>query len=235
MALQTSGAISASDINVELGESSTHQFSMNNAEERGLAEKASGTISFSDFYGKSNVQVLDFRFEIGAYAENLGSDYTRRVGVSDLADADWRFGTFIDRRGTMEDKNGVKHTMELYYFAPEYFSVAGPTLPGGEPGIDTNSWQASRFSIFRSDGGSTAGSEFDFTSAVVQIFRESDGALLFSTLRANPANGTGNASSYINMTLQGSSESTSSISYLAYKAMSDNVGQTVRMEITWNA
>jgi len=55
MALQTSGPISANDINIELGRSGTASFSLNGADERGLAGVASGLIDFQDFYGKSSI------------------------------------------------------------------------------------------------------------------------------------------------------------------------------------
>lgn len=54
MTLQSSGAISLSDVNVELGRSATASINMNEAAVRTLAGKASGAISMSDFYGKSN-------------------------------------------------------------------------------------------------------------------------------------------------------------------------------------
>jgi uncharacterized delta-60 repeat protein len=53
MALPTAGALSASMINVELTRASTATFSMNGADERTLAGRPTGTISFNDFYGKS--------------------------------------------------------------------------------------------------------------------------------------------------------------------------------------
>ena len=53
MTLPSSGPISASDINTELGVGSTTTFSLNQASARDLAGVPSGTISYSDFYGKS--------------------------------------------------------------------------------------------------------------------------------------------------------------------------------------
>jgi hypothetical protein len=53
MALPSSGPLSLSQVNVELGKSSTAQISLNDADVRALAQKPSGAISMSDLYGKS--------------------------------------------------------------------------------------------------------------------------------------------------------------------------------------
>lgn len=60
MTLPASGAISASNINVELSKASTTQGSLNDADWRSLAGiTGSGTqISYSDFWGKSAASVL---------------------------------------------------------------------------------------------------------------------------------------------------------------------------------
>ena len=54
MTLQASGAISIGNISVELGRSSTAQSSLGESALRTLASVASGAISMSNFYGKSN-------------------------------------------------------------------------------------------------------------------------------------------------------------------------------------
>lgn len=51
--LPSSGTISASMINIELGRDPNAEFNINGSQERELAKKPTGTISFSDFYGKS--------------------------------------------------------------------------------------------------------------------------------------------------------------------------------------
>lgn len=53
MTLQTSGAIQADDINLELERASNSVFNMNAAPERLLAGVPGGAYSFSNFYGKS--------------------------------------------------------------------------------------------------------------------------------------------------------------------------------------
>jgi hypothetical protein len=66
MALPSSGPISLSQVNVELGLSTTAQISLNDAAVRNLFGKPTGTISLSDGYGKSN----EFAFTITANQTN---------------------------------------------------------------------------------------------------------------------------------------------------------------------
>lgn len=53
MTLPASGIMTANMINVELGRAGTAAFDINGTPERTLAEKPSGIIKFSDFYGKT--------------------------------------------------------------------------------------------------------------------------------------------------------------------------------------
>ena len=54
MALPSSGAISLSDVNVELGKSATATISMNDSDLRGLFGLASGAVDMASGRGKSN-------------------------------------------------------------------------------------------------------------------------------------------------------------------------------------
>lgn len=54
MTLPLSGVMTASMINVELGRASNASFAIGGSEERALAGVPSGTIKFSDFYGKAS-------------------------------------------------------------------------------------------------------------------------------------------------------------------------------------
>ena len=60
MTLQSSGAISIANINTELGVASTTTLSLNDSAARTLAGVASGPISMSNFYGKSNAPAVTF-------------------------------------------------------------------------------------------------------------------------------------------------------------------------------
>ena len=66
MALPASGAISLNQVNVELGNAGTASINMNSAAVRGLFGVASGAISMSDGYGKSN----EFPFSITSNQTN---------------------------------------------------------------------------------------------------------------------------------------------------------------------
>lgn len=58
MTLPLSGMMTAAMINAELGRASNAPFSLNDPAVRALAEKPSGKIMFSDFYGKTNELVV---------------------------------------------------------------------------------------------------------------------------------------------------------------------------------
>ena len=82
MAIQSIGLISSEDINLELGRAANAPFSLTGTEERALAGIPSGTISFSDFYGKSSGIV--YEITIGSNGSNTiyGYDYSGIGSVS---------------------------------------------------------------------------------------------------------------------------------------------------------
>ena len=86
MTLQSSGAISINNINVELGLSGTATGSLNDAAFRTLAGVPSGAISMSNFYGKSNRKTLSFVYSASTANASLNiaaiSGYV--AGVSDI-------------------------------------------------------------------------------------------------------------------------------------------------------
>lgn len=78
MALPTSGSISLSQVNVELGKAGTTSISLGNSDVRGLAGLASGTIAMSNLHGKSAVSPPVIKYT----GNNGDTNYEYRVYVS---------------------------------------------------------------------------------------------------------------------------------------------------------
>lgn len=74
MTLQSSGAISIANINTELGVASTTTRSLNDTVARTLAGVASGAISMSNFYGKSNRATVSYTYTTNT--QNASLDVT---------------------------------------------------------------------------------------------------------------------------------------------------------------
>jgi hypothetical protein len=87
-ALPTSGQITASEINVELGRAFNAEFHMSGAEERALAGIPTGEIKMSDFYGKSSV--VEYIFTCGflglswGYSSSGGEFQPRDINLGAL-------------------------------------------------------------------------------------------------------------------------------------------------------
>lgn len=94
MTLQSSGAISLSNVNTELGRSATATISLGEAAVRTLAGVPSGPISLSDLYGKSNAPPVTFTPPGGTspldrwYAESIDLFYAE-VTISCSEPALW--------------------------------------------------------------------------------------------------------------------------------------------------
>jgi len=77
MTLPSSGTITAAQINAELGRTATAYFNMGGSAERALAGRPSGQISFSNFYGKSNLppasSLTSRGFEYSGWTSGLGN------------------------------------------------------------------------------------------------------------------------------------------------------------------
>ena len=83
MTLQSSGAISLSDVNVELGRSSTATICMNCSAVRTLFGVSSGSISMSSGYGKSNIPVGSSTYTApGTYTFVVPQHTTRLSGLA---------------------------------------------------------------------------------------------------------------------------------------------------------
>lgn len=86
MTLQSSGAISLANVNTELGRSSTANISLGETAVRTLAGVASGAISLSNLYGKSNAPAVSFSPDGGTSAGAAVAlyDYASGGGVASV-------------------------------------------------------------------------------------------------------------------------------------------------------
>ena len=87
MALPASGIIDFAAIRTELGDSSS--ISLNDSNVRGLAGKASGAISFSDLFGKTNA--ISDTYSTGEYKNAF---YSAISGSSSVAGAAYAAGSY---------------------------------------------------------------------------------------------------------------------------------------------
>lgn len=79
MALPSSGPISLSQVNTELGIGSTTNISLNQANVRSLAGVASGIISMSNLRGKSNAQTYTFAYTGGNQSFTIPAGKTSMI------------------------------------------------------------------------------------------------------------------------------------------------------------
>jgi hypothetical protein len=127
MTLQSSGAISLNNVNVELGRSGTTAINMNETVVRTLAGKASGAISMSDFYGKSNETVSlsnltvsssgQFSSQSARYTLESDGDVITETTTFGIADA----GDWISPKAA----------------APSDYQVRATLISGDTPGVGT--------------------------------------------------------------------------------------------------
>ena len=119
MALQTSGAISLNDIHVEAGGSSGTTASINDADIRALIGKASGaTMSFSEWYGASNVQYSltspQYYWLVGSQGNNIywNGSY---IGAPSSSATTFTSGGYTYTRGSLRDTQTFKSSTFYYY------------------------------------------------------------------------------------------------------------------------
>ena len=119
MPLQTSGAISLNQIHIEAGGSSGTTASLNDADIRGLIGKASGaTMSFSEWYGASNVQYSraapTYYWLVGSQGNNIywNGSY---IGAPSSSATTFTAGGFTYTRGSLQDTEVFKSNTFYYY------------------------------------------------------------------------------------------------------------------------
>jgi len=126
MALPSSGSISLNQVNVELNRSGTQQISLGESAVRTLFGVASGTISMSDGYGKSNYQAQwtgnsIYYSDWGIYTS--GSNFYFRAfggnGTTLTAYTNGSFTTGTSIGNSTPDLNGIGYTGSVFtsYFA----------------------------------------------------------------------------------------------------------------------
>lgn len=186
MALQSSGAIDFSDINVELDNSASAQLNIGGTDARDLAEVSSGAISMSDFYGKSSVIV-------GQASFTSGGTWVAPTGVTSVSIV--AIGAGVGGRAPIGGGGGALAYKNNYTVTPggsydvtvggpaDYPNNAGPTnfrngpttvveargAAGTQGGSDVESTGDAAFrggnGGYNSGGGGTAGYDADGNSS----------------------------------------------------------------------
>lgn len=133
MTLQTSGAISLNNVNVELGRSGTASINMNETAVRTLAGKASGAISMSDFYGKSNVTItLNNTYSL---VKTSSAPDAAFVSITFESDGDIITESFL---GTVDEGDWVNPKSA----APGSYEIRATLVDGDTPVGTLGSWLA---------------------------------------------------------------------------------------------
>lgn len=237
MALPSSGTLSMTQIAAELGISKTG-LRLGDSRVRALAGKSSGRIAYSDLRGKS--AGMRFRFTVG-YASKVAGNSTRQTtgyGYQDSSQSIDNIGTAVDVVENLRAKNGSTYAMKLYVCMPEKFITQSGGGGGGFPPprdarqLASTNYQFTRFSVLRNDGGSTAGSAFDFGRCEIKL--KSGNTVLASTTKTNPVNGQGTGSSAINLLIQGSTpDSSNGIAETFWKAFYNQRNKQVTLEMVF--
>lgn len=124
MALQSSGAISINNINVELGKAGTTTSSLGQSDFRTLAGVASGAISMSNFYGKSNWTLVTGTYASNTFTTNRGGFTPGPVYTSPVFTAVRPKTINMNIRMTQYDWDAwITWTLEVYYVSSGWITV----------------------------------------------------------------------------------------------------------------
>jgi len=151
MTLQSSGAISLYDVQVEFGGS--NPIGIDEYYGRATGIPASGTISLYDFYGKSAAASNpDPAFWTGGIFGYFGSNSTSVNSSS------------VTSNTITPGSNNSPKTLEIYISIPTVSPYGGGTLRYYQGGVLTNTWNAVAFVLQVTNTFSFAGSSMRFDS-----------------------------------------------------------------------
>jgi hypothetical protein len=131
MTLPATPPITAQDINVELGRSPTAAFDITGAEERALAGVPSGAISFTDFLGKSAVELSLTPATVVDGSESAGTTIIS-LATSQSSGTSARAGVRVRANGTIEAISGI--TSGLVY--TQFNTATDWVIPNSAGGSD---------------------------------------------------------------------------------------------------
>ncbi len=162
MTLPASGAISLNQVNVELGNSGTANINMNSAAVRGLFDIASGAISMSDGYGKSDEAAAgqDYYTSAGTFS------WVCPDGVTSVSVAALGGGGGCMAPGDVAGSTSAGDGQNSYFISTSTVKGGGGAGGAGAPStrFSGQSNVKSVGGIFTGDGGGNGGNGGVYTS-----------------------------------------------------------------------
>jgi len=134
-AMSLGGATTGRSVNLELGCSATASINMNRADVRSLAEKASGCIRMSDFYGKSSGPVTPttlgtYYADHGGYYTGTQSGYYLFASIVTASGCKWKTTQSLSS-GTTSTTNGYSNTYAQKNATHPLFNYVGSLTTAG--------------------------------------------------------------------------------------------------------
>ena len=129
------GATTGRSVNLELGCSSTASINMNRTDVRDLAEKTSGCIRMSDFYGKSSVPpppttIGTYYSDHGGYYTGTQSGYYLFASTVTASGCQWKT-TLTTSSGTTSTTDGYSNTYAQKNATHPLFNYVGSLTTAG--------------------------------------------------------------------------------------------------------
>jgi hypothetical protein len=130
------GSTTGRSVNLELGCSATASINMNRTDVRTLAQRSSGSISMSHFYGKSSAppaptQIGTYYADYGGYYIGTADSYYKFVACCNTSQNRYKWATTQANHASDSTTNGYNNTYQNNNSNfPHYQYVAGITLSG---------------------------------------------------------------------------------------------------------